>query len=197
MPIATRPAAQGCSGGRATCFAPRRASVLARPGSRECAASREPFPLRWARSRAFVCRSRAASRGRRRRRARASVSLRNGGFRRSPDNRLGSALKVTRCRLNGEFAGKALQESPPRRRVACVSSMAAEARTADAGYTNRPAIHAQALWRVRLENHAGRQATGRAGDRMLLALRAYEQRAQRRAALHGWLVARSALTSRT
>jgi hypothetical protein len=112
-------------------------------------------------------------------------------------HRLGSALKVKRCRLNGQFAGKALQESPPRRRVACVSSMAAEARTADAGYTNRPAIHAQALWRVRLENRAGRHATGRAGDRMVLALRAYEQRAQRRAALHGWLVARSALTSRT
>ena len=46
----------------------------------------------------------------------------------------------------------------------------------------RPSIHAQARWRVRLENHAGRRATGRAVDRMLLALRAYEQRARRRAA---------------
>jgi hypothetical protein len=75
--------------------------------------------------------------------------------------------------------------------------MAAEVQTADAGYTSRPPIHAQTLWRVRLENHAGRQATGRAVDRMMLAIRAYEQRAQRKAALHGWLVARSALTSRT
>jgi hypothetical protein len=74
--------------------------------------------------------------------------------------------------------------------------MAAEVQTADAGYTNRPPVHAQALWRVRLENHAGRQATGRAVDRMRLALQAYDQRVQRRAALHGWLVARRALTSR-
>jgi hypothetical protein len=75
--------------------------------------------------------------------------------------------------------------------------MAAEGQTADAGYTNRPPIHAQALWRVRVEHPPGRQATGRAVDRMLLALRAYEQRAQRRAALHGWLVARHALAGRT
>jgi hypothetical protein len=75
--------------------------------------------------------------------------------------------------------------------------MAAGAETGDAGYTNRPSIHAQALWRIRPENHAAREATGRAVDRMLLALRAYEQRAQRKAALHSWLVARSALSSRT
>jgi hypothetical protein len=75
--------------------------------------------------------------------------------------------------------------------------MAAEGQTGETGYTNRPPIHAQAPWRVRLENHAGRQATGRAVDRMLLALRGYEQRAQRRAALHGWLVARRALSSKT
>ena len=75
--------------------------------------------------------------------------------------------------------------------------MSVELQTGDAGYTNRPSIHAQARWRVRLENHAGREATGRAVDRMLLALRAYEQRAQRTAALHSWLLARSALTSRT
>ena len=74
--------------------------------------------------------------------------------------------------------------------------MAAEAQALDAGYTNRPSIHAQARWRVRLENHR-REATGRAVDRMLLTLRAYEQRAQRRAALDGWLLARSALSSRT
>ena len=43
--------------------------------------------------------------------------------------------------------------------------------TGDAGYTNQPSIHAQARWRVRLESHARRQATGRAVDRMLLALR--------------------------
>jgi hypothetical protein len=75
--------------------------------------------------------------------------------------------------------------------------MAADVPTADAGYTNRPPIHATALWRVRLENGAGRQATGRSVDRMLLALRAYEQRAQRRAALDSWLLARGALSSRT
>jgi hypothetical protein len=75
--------------------------------------------------------------------------------------------------------------------------MAAEVQTADAGYTNRPPIHAQALWRARLQNHAGRHATGRRVDRMLLALQAYEQRAQRRAALEGWLIARRALTIRT
>lgn len=74
--------------------------------------------------------------------------------------------------------------------------MAAEIQAADAGYTNRPTIHPQMRWRARLESHAGRQATGRAVDRMLLALQAYEQRAQRRATLHGWLVARGALTSR-
>jgi hypothetical protein len=87
---------------------------------------------------------------------------------------------------------------PARRlRVVCGSRMAAEVPTAEAGYTNRPPIHAQALWRARLENHAGRHVTGRRVDRMLLALQAYEQRAQRRAAFEGWLVARSALTSRT
>jgi hypothetical protein len=75
--------------------------------------------------------------------------------------------------------------------------MAAEAHTADTGYANRPPIDAQALWRVRLENHAGRHATGRGVDRVWVALRAYEQRAQRRAALDGWLLARSALSSRT
>ena len=69
--------------------------------------------------------------------------------------------------------------------------------TGDAGYTNQPSIHAQARWRVRLESHARGQATGRAVDRMLLALRAYEQRAQRRAALHAWLLARGAPTSTT
>ena len=88
-------------------------------------------------------------------------------------------------------------ECSPTLRVACVLSMAAEVQIGDAGYTNRPSIHAQARWRVRLENHAGRQATGRAVDRMLLALRAYEQRAQRRAALHAWLLAHSAATSGT
>jgi hypothetical protein len=80
-------------------------------------------------------------------------------------------------------------------RVACMSSMAAGVQTADAGYTNQPSIHAQARRRIRVENHAGRQATGRAVDRMFLVLRAYEQRAQRRAALQGWLLARSAITS--
>jgi hypothetical protein len=109
----------------------------------------------------------------------------------------GRAPEVERRRLNGEFAGEAIQKAPPRPGVACVGSMAAEVQTGDAGYKNRPPTHARAMWRVRLENDPGRNATGRAVDRMLLALRAYEQRAQGRAALHGWLVARSALTSRT
>ena len=75
--------------------------------------------------------------------------------------------------------------------------MAAEVDTADPGYTNRRPVHAQAPWQLPLENHAGRQATGRAVDRMRLALRAYEQRAQRRAALHRWLAARVTLTTTT
>ncbi|MGB9184526.1 MAG: hypothetical protein WCB67_10695 [Solirubrobacteraceae bacterium] len=74
--------------------------------------------------------------------------------------------------------------------------MAAAVETADPGYTNRPPIYAQASWRVRLDTNAGRQATGRAVDRMRLALRAYEQRAARRAALHGWLAAHPPLTSK-
>ena len=73
--------------------------------------------------------------------------------------------------------------------------MAAEVDTADPGYTNRRPVHPQGPWHVPLENHAGRQATSRAVDRMRLALQAYEQRAQRRAALHRWLAARVALTS--
>jgi hypothetical protein len=75
--------------------------------------------------------------------------------------------------------------------------MGAEVQTPDSGYTNQPPILAQARWRVCLDHHAGRRGTGRAVDRVRLALQAYEQRAQRRAALHGWLVARGALTSRT
>jgi hypothetical protein len=76
------------------------------------------------------------------------------------------------------------------------SSMAAEVQTADAGYTNRPPTHAHGRWRVCLEGHTGGQTTGRAVDRVMLALRAYEQRTQRRAALHSWLVARNAVASR-
>ena len=75
--------------------------------------------------------------------------------------------------------------------------MAAEGQTAETGYTNRPAIHASARWRARLDNHAGRHGTGRRVDRVLTALRAYEQRAQRKAALDGWLAARGMLTTRT
>jgi hypothetical protein len=77
-----------------------------------------------------------------------------------------------------------------------MSRMAAMVATSDSGYTNRPPIHAQPPRRVRVDNHAGQQATGRAVDRIRLALRAYEQRAQRRAALHRWLAARAALSSR-
>ena len=94
----------------------------------------------------------------------------------------------------GGRGAAALRARPPGLRVACLGRMAAEVSTLDSGYTNRPPIHAQAPWRVRLDPHAGRQATGRAVDRMRLTLRAYEQRAQRRAALHGWLAARAART---
>jgi NAD(P)-dependent dehydrogenase (short-subunit alcohol dehydrogenase family) len=99
--------------------------------------------------------------------------------------------------ITGASSGIGEAFARPRTGVACLSRMAAEAQIADAGYTNRPPIHAQALWRARLENHAGRHATGRSVDRMLLALRAYEQRAQRKAAFEGWLIARRGLTSRT
>jgi hypothetical protein len=75
--------------------------------------------------------------------------------------------------------------------------MAAAVETAEPGYTNWRPIHAEAPWGVRLDPHGGRQGTDRAVDRMRLALRAYEQRAQQRAALHGWLAARMTLTRTT
>jgi hypothetical protein len=86
---------------------------------------------------------------------------------------------------------------PPSLGVVCTTRMAAAVNTPDPGYTNRPPIDPQAPWQVPRDIHAGRQVTGRAVDRMRLALRAYEQRAQRRAALHRWLAARMALTSTT
>jgi hypothetical protein len=72
--------------------------------------------------------------------------------------------------------------------------MPPEIPTSEDGYINRPRVHSQPLWRVRLDNRAGRH---RALDRMRLALQAYEQRAQCRAALHGWIAARAALSTRT
>jgi hypothetical protein len=68
--------------------------------------------------------------------------------------------------------------------------MAAELATSESGYTNRPSVRIQAPQRLRLDGGGA----GRAVDRMRLALHAYEQRAERRAALHGWLAARAALT---
>ena len=70
--------------------------------------------------------------------------------------------------------------------------MAGEMATSDSGYTNRQSRRAQGPLRLALEASAGGQATGRAVDRVRLALRVYEQRAERRAALHGWLAARAA-----
>jgi hypothetical protein len=69
--------------------------------------------------------------------------------------------------------------------------MAAGAETSDSGYTNRPAMRAQAARRLRLDAGAGRHSTGRAVDRMRLTLRAYEQREERRVALYSWLAARA------
>jgi hypothetical protein len=70
--------------------------------------------------------------------------------------------------------------------------MELDVESARAGYINRLPAHGATVWRGRLETRSGRHATGRAVDRMLLALRAYEQRAQRRAALRDWLIARRA-----
>ncbi len=55
-------------------------------------------------------------------------------------------------------------------------------------YVNRPG-HAQTTAGARGERLPGRNSTRRAVDRMFLALRTYEQRAQRRAAMRAWLVA--------
>lgn len=63
-------------------------------------------------------------------------------------------------------------------------------------YTNRSAGRARAAAQLhRLGRPSPLHTTGRAVDRMLVALRGYEQRAQRRAALHAWLTARRAATS--
>ena len=56
-------------------------------------------------------------------------------------------------------------------------------------YTNRRPVHpGRMTWEV-AGPHAG---ASRALDRMLIALRAYEQRAQRRGVLRAWLIARNA-----
>ena len=64
--------------------------------------------------------------------------------------------------------------------------------SAPATYLNRPPGPPRALWRTRLQTTPARPGTGRAVDRMLVALRAYEQRAERRASLRAWLIARRA-----
>lgn len=61
-----------------------------------------------------------------------------------------------------------------------------------AAYTNRPSARGHGTRRERFETDARLSGTGRAVDRMLLALRAYEQRAQKRAALHVWVMRRRA-----
>jgi hypothetical protein len=69
--------------------------------------------------------------------------------------------------------------------------MELEVESAPVAYVNR-APGARGIWRGRLDTASGRHTTGRAVDRMLVALRAYEQRAQRHAQMHAWLVARRA-----
>jgi hypothetical protein len=61
---------------------------------------------------------------------------------------------------------------------------------APAAYLNRPTGHASSVWRSHVENLSRLRTTGRAVDRMLLVLRAHEQRAQRRAALRTWMLGR-------
>jgi hypothetical protein len=75
--------------------------------------------------------------------------------------------------------------------------MELDVESARAGYINRLPAHGRAVSRGRFETRSGRHATGRAVDRMLLALRAHEQRAQRRAALRAWLIARRAAINAT
>jgi hypothetical protein len=72
----------------------------------------------------------------------------------------------------------------------------AELVSSDSGYINRPPRHAPARQKhsAQVDNVASRpDILGRAVDRMCPALRAYKQRAQRRAPLHAWLAARAAL----
>ena len=58
-------------------------------------------------------------------------------------------------------------------------------------YTNRPRSHLAGVTRqgAAVSTPSG---ASRALDRMLIALRGYEQRAQRRVILRAWLIARSA-----
>ena len=67
--------------------------------------------------------------------------------------------------------------------------MEPDAESLPAPYVNRPPGHAQ-IWRGRLATLPGPYSGRRAVDRVRLALRAYEQRAQRRIALREWLLAR-------
>ncbi len=61
-----------------------------------------------------------------------------------------------------------------------------------AAYINRRSERGRSAGQDRLAADARLSGTGRAVDRMLLALRAYEQRAQHRAALHVWMMSRRA-----
>ena len=92
---------------------------------------------------------------------------------------------------------EARREGPPKAPVAFDPRMAADIEPTDPGYANRAPMHFRAPWRARSNDQAGRPAAGRAVERMRLVLQAYEQRAQRRAALHAWLAARVALSGRT
>ena len=58
-------------------------------------------------------------------------------------------------------------------------------------YTNRPRGHTARVTR-QVAAASTQSGASRALDRMLIALRGYEQRAQRRVALRTWLIARSA-----
>jgi hypothetical protein len=61
-----------------------------------------------------------------------------------------------------------------------------------AAYAHRPVKRDEGTARERLATQARLSGTGRAVDRMLIALRAYEQRAQQRARLHMWVMTRRA-----
>ena len=90
--------------------------------------------------------------------------------------------------------GKTERTSVRRKWVASACSirqrMDRDVESAPTVYLNRPPRRALAIWRSQGGNVSRHRTTGRAVDRMLLALRAYEQRAQRRAALRVWMIQR-------
>jgi hypothetical protein len=99
----------------------------------------------------------------------------------------GQANSVTlSARLHGRQPGRYL----------CRALVTAELVSSDSGYTNRPPRLALARQKhsAQVGNVASRpDILGRAVDGMRPALRAYKQRAQRRASVHAWLAARAAL----